>query len=305
MDPNTLNLKNQSAQSNIPTAQAGGMPQTTGMYAQTPTAPTDAVYTPSAEDQEVLDDIQKELRTRFELLPEEIKNTIISSEYQMKLFELARKYQLSYVDLGQLELETTMVLLGMTKPYNFLGDLKAVIKKNDTVMAALVDEIDTQVFSAIRASLVLLHQEKEEDRENAGMATPPTPTSIPLSQELVSKAPVAQAQAIPLSIKTPQMGGGAPMPQTSFAPTLEKHEDEMLKNSGIEVSTPNETAPLPHSGATPVVSADAFISKLTGVFGVKSKATDHTLPKIGDSTGQINNSLGTASKKDDPYRELL
>jgi hypothetical protein len=40
--------------------------------------------------------IEGELKTRFELLPTELQTVILSSDYQMKLFEIAKKHKLTY-----------------------------------------------------------------------------------------------------------------------------------------------------------------------------------------------------------------
>lgn len=303
MDPNTLNLKNQqtSPTGNIPTVQSGTVVHLSGEPMSTGSTNTSTGALPplSSDEQAILDETQKELRTRYELLPSEIQETIISSDYQMKLFELAKKYKITYADLGQLELETTMVLLGMTPPEELEESLAAAINKDrKTTIAPLVKEIDTQIFSPIRTQLVELYAEKKES------VAPTTATpAVPLAQELASKPPVslavddeavggisfAKTTTAPVSIEpatTPSMS-------TPVAPALEKHEDEMLKNSGIEI------------GATaPAAPKDPFMSKLNSVFGVKSATTDHTLPKMGESGVQTQASTNPA-KGVDPYREIV
>lgn len=294
MDPNTLNLKNQqttSAQGGIPTVQAGGIAQLQQTQSNT------GEYVPTPEDLAALDDTQKELRTRFALLPQEIQDTITSSGFQMKLFELAKKHQLTYDELGQLELDTTMVLLGMSHPDTFGRDLKESLRKDDVITNSLVKEIDEQVFAAIRTTLVSLYETKKrlEEGEDTDVAIENTPT-VPLSQELVSKAPLTMTGGTPISIQFNQ--SPQPTPATSVvaqqpvvAPTLEKHENEALKSSGIEISaTPFNTE----------THKDSFTSKLTGVFGVKSTTTDHTLPKMAGDATQTTKTPGV-----DPYREIV
>ena len=81
-------------------------------------------------EEEKYANIQAELRTRFELLPEDLQNLIKSSEYQEKLFNIAKKYKWTYEQLGTLELETTMVLLGMTHPEKYADDLAKELNSN-------------------------------------------------------------------------------------------------------------------------------------------------------------------------------
>ncbi len=292
MDPNTLNLKSSqplSSQGGIPSVQAGSI-----NMGQQPLSSNQADYVPTAEDQAVLDDIQKELRTRFELLPKELQDTIVSSNYQALLFELAKKYKITYAELGQLELETTMVLLGMTKPEEFAESLGEAIKKDIvTTITPLTKEIDAQVFAPIRPHLVALYAEGEAPRTE----TAPQAPSVPLSQELASKPPLTLAGATPVTIQFNQTAQQTPVAtatasQPIIAPVLEKHEDDALKSSGIEISaTPFNTD----------THKDSFTSKLTGVFGVKSTTTDHTLPKMaGDTLTPTTKAPGV-----DPYREIV
>lgn len=304
MDPNTLNLKNQqtSPTGNIPTVQSGTVVHLSGEPVSTGSTNTSTGALPplSSDEQAILDETQKELRTRYELLPSEIQETIISSDYQMKLFELAKKYKITYTDLGQLELETTMVLLGMTPPEELEESLAAAINKDrKTTIAPLVKEIDTQIFSPIRTQLVELYTQKTENETPAAAAP-----AVPLAQELASKPPVSLAEdenivggisfaktnTVPVRVQ-PTV---TPSALTPVAPTLEKHEDEMLKNSGIEIGTTT----------TPVTPKDPFMSKLNSVFGVKSATTDHTLPKMGESGVPTPGSV-TPAKGVDPYREIV
>jgi hypothetical protein len=104
--------------------------------------------TPSGQNEEV----QKELQTRFALLPEELQKVITSSDYQMKLFDLAKKYKMTYERLGTLELETTLVLLGMTHPKDFPQEMKNLLRLPETDFNNLMTEIQVQVFDPIKKS---------------------------------------------------------------------------------------------------------------------------------------------------------
>ncbi|MBP6912011.1 MAG: hypothetical protein KBB88_02320, partial [Candidatus Pacebacteria bacterium] len=73
-------------------------------------------------------------------------------------------------------------------------------------------------------------------------------------------------------------------------PWLEKQEKDMLKDSGVEIRNTPFNNELPK---------DAFTSKLTGIFGVKSASSDHTLPKIGTTTPPLT------EPGVDPYKEPI
>lgn len=291
MDPNTLNLKNNQSPTTGTSSTTGASLPETGTYSQKPSTSTHPIFTPSPQDEAVLDDIQKELRTRFELLPKEIQDTIISSEYQMKLFELAKKYKISYADLGQLELETTMVLLGMTKPDEFEESLAESIPKDKaSIISPLVKEIDIQVFSAIRTQLVELYEEKNLSRE---IPSPISTPVVPLSQELASATPNALPNFLTDGVvfeKPEPVHNENKIDQIEDG--LEKQEKDMLKDSGVEIRN------TPFNNEIP---KDAFTSKLTGIFGVKSASTDHTLPKMS----MADTTPPPSTPRVDPYKEPL
>lgn len=111
-------------------------------------------------------DVENEMRTRFELLPEDIQQVLASSEYQTKLFEIAKARKITYEQLGALEIETTMVLLGMTKPDEYRDELMIQLKLSDEEINALVQDISAQIFQPIRQSIEKMYAAKDT-AENA------------------------------------------------------------------------------------------------------------------------------------------
>lgn len=126
--------------------------------------------------------IEGELKTRFELLPTELQTVILSSDYQMKLFEIAKKHKLTYEKLGQLELETTMVLLGMTPPDEYKADISDQLNVKGAELDELVGEINQDVFAPIREKLMGLYTKEEVELgekfagEKTAVASPDTST---------------------------------------------------------------------------------------------------------------------------------
>lgn len=130
--------------------------------------------------------IEGELKTRFELLPTELQTVILSSDYQMKLFEIAKKHKLTYEKLGQLELETTMVLLGMTPPDEYKADISDQLNFKGAELDELVGEINQDVFAPIREKLMGLYTKEEVElgekfAEEKTAASPEETSSTPQS----------------------------------------------------------------------------------------------------------------------------
>jgi hypothetical protein len=168
------------------------------------------------EDEDVFADTKTELMNRFSLLSPELKAVITSSDYQMKLFDLAKKYKLTYDLLGKMEVETTMVLIGMTPTAEYKDDLREQLGISDATLDQLVGDINTQIFGPIRTKLMELYPDEggvAEDIRSRSSGTPSTKIYTP------AQAPI--------------------QPQQQF---LEKNENTVLQNSGIEVVEDTPTA---------------------------------------------------------------
>ncbi len=193
--------------------------QTNSDTTSQPTIPT----TEAADVDPVFAQIEGELKTRFELLPTELQQVILSSDYQMHLFDVAKKYKLTYEKLGQLELETTMVILGMTPPDEYKLEVAEQMGLAGTDLDNVVAEINEKVFSPIREKLMALYSEEEvkkgEEFAKAG-------TSV------VEPAPSPYRE--PIEIKKPPQPGI----NTSAIPTLDKNEFDSKKEGGVATINP-------------------------------------------------------------------
>lgn len=168
------------------------------------------------DDENPFSDIESELKSRFELLDPKLKEIITSSDYQMKLFDLAKKYKLTYDLLGKMEVETTMVLIGMSPTADYKDDLREQLGISDATLDQLVGDINTQIFGPIRTKLMELYPDEggvAEDIRSRSSGTPSTKIYTP------AQAPI--------------------QPQQQF---LEKNENTVLQNSGIEVVEDTPTA---------------------------------------------------------------
>ena len=241
------------------------------------------------------DDVKKDLQTRFELLPEDIKQAIVADKYQENLFSIAREQKLTYEELGTLETETSMVLLGMTKPADYRDELQSELRKNDTEINALVAVINERIFAPIRNSIEKLYEAKkepgdyikkesaEELKQNSTQATPiVTPNAIhyPSSASVLSNADASVLASTGVVI--------TPTPVAPIAPTSEIADRANLLAS---IENPSKIAPN-------IVAAKLNVA---GAVMTPTKATDYTVPKAqapaaGTPQGYIKN---------DPYREPL
>jgi len=237
-------------------------------------------------------DARRELRTRFELLPEELQKIIIDEGYQKNLFDIAKAQKLTYEELGTLEIETTMVLLGMVKPEDYRDQVQEQLKKNDPEIDALVKEVNEKIFAPINASLQKVYSAKREPIDY-------------LKDEETPEAPAAQ---MPKPI--------IPTPPPTPAPSLSSTDKSILEKTGVVITeTPTvraaTAAPMPsrtdllkdieNPPKAPAVNIVA--NKLGGSAPIMPpKTTDYSMPKGTSASGAPTM---PSVKMSDPYREKI
>jgi len=262
--------------------------------------------------QDNFDDVRKELQTRFALLPEDIQGVITSSDYQMRLFELAKKHKLTYEQLGTLELETTMVLLGTSNPNKYEKTIAGELNKKPEEIAELVKEIKDAVFGPIHTALVNLYKNdtEEESEETPETITPSDEmafanSGVSIEKELSKTTPSAAVSenrdAMLASIENPTPSTPRVLNESKpVAPSTMP----ITKSASANIPVPRA----PYAGGAPSVDAikqpipmtakptgDIMASKLGGTFSVPAKETDHSL----------KNTATPLSKSGDSYREPI
>jgi len=141
---------------------------------------------------------QNKIAEIYAKLPADIKQAIASSNYKQKLTELFRKYQLHVDQAGALETETSLVMLGITHPNDFVGNLKENLNILDDKARLIAKDVNDMIFLSIRASLMKMHEEVE--RGETPKVIPPQPQPIPKP----SFTPQPQITPKPVNMSTPQ-----------------------------------------------------------------------------------------------------
>lgn len=256
-----------------------------------------------------MNDTKREIKTRFELLPKELQEIIVNDDYTKRLFDIAKTQKLTFEELGTLEIETTMVLLGMTKPADYRDELQGELKKNDAEIDAVVKDVNEKIFAPIRASLDKLYSAKKEPAEYLKKDI--------LGKVLDPEATAARVQApAPVATVIP-----APQPAVKPEPSLTSQEKTVLEKTGVVV---NEPAPRPAAAPMvmpsrsdvlkgienpPKASGAGFVSdrlKATTPVMPTIKVTDYSVAKPSvpaaapASTAQPAKPAGP-----DPYREPI
>lgn len=245
---------------------------------------------PTASDDTNTDDpwkeVRKEVTERYELLPQEIQDIVTGDDYQTHIFNIAKTQKLTYEEMGILEVETTMVLLGMVNPDNYRDELKTQLKKNDAEIDSLVSMVNDQVFAPVRMALTKVYSAQKEPEDY--LAPVPTPVAQPTP---------TPSQSVPVS--------SAPLSAT---------DRSVLEKSGVVITDTPTAAPAPtmpignrvdllkNIENPPKAPSSIVADKLRtgGPAMTPSKTTDYSVAKP-DTTVTLPPTRGTT----DPYREPL
>jgi hypothetical protein len=241
-------------------------------------------------DEEKYEGIRAELRTRFELLPEELQKVIQSSDYQTKLFDIAKKNKWTYEQLGILEMETTMVLLGMINPNNYQAELASELEKSPVEITAAVTDIKTQVFDPIRASLMKLYTEAPEAEtpaEEAKITTENEKAVLEKSGITLEEGKSALASPSVVSEKRGDILSGIENPPKSAPKVLNQ-----MPASGVPKA--------PYANQT-VSGGGMVANKLSSTVAMPPKTTDYSIPKMGSTTPPE----APKAPSTDPYKEAV
>lgn len=257
----------------------------------------------TTDQEKILTKAEKEIKTRFELLPKEVQEMITSSNYQMQLFELAKKYKLTYDQLGELELETTATLLGMTKPSDFGVELAEALKIKKDVVDPLVKEISEQVFRPIRASLEKIYGEIGTMSSEAAEKIPSTGVNIKTEETaileqagigIIADKPIVNTN-IPMPSRQSVMTGVQNPPK--FEPKklndLPKPGEKEMEIASLKqnIAIPTTVSLIPQTPKIPEPPKATMVN----VLPKQEMVTDKTMDMIAQKLSGGNASIGTTA----------
>lgn len=121
---------------------------------------------------------REQLGERFEQLPENVQEAIIAVETAKIVSNIGNKYALHIDQTGELADEIGLMMLGLTRPNEFVTHVIARIGLDRAVAEAIAREVNEQIFLKIRESLQALHENApadEKKEKNYGVETIPGP----------------------------------------------------------------------------------------------------------------------------------
>jgi hypothetical protein len=183
-----------------------------------------------------------------------VQEVILSSDYENTLIEIGKQYQLNVEQLGVLEQETTMTMMGLIPLKDFEAELTRELNIDKEKGAKIVAEIDEKVFLKIRDLLKLMNTPAGEE---------------PNLDEETEKMPPPLA-----------FGQNAPGEEIKTADAEEEKNTQAFSAHGIEI------IPEKLELANKEKINSILTRKLTGSVQTPSVKTEHSLPNLSTGSAQ-------------------
>jgi hypothetical protein len=109
------------------------------------------------------EETKKMIKNRFDALPKAIQEIILSSHYEETLLEIGKQYNLNVDQLGMLEQETTLTMMGLTPIKDFENELTRELNMEKIKVSEIVKDINEKIFSNIMTLLKLMNTPMGEE----------------------------------------------------------------------------------------------------------------------------------------------
>lgn len=172
------------------------------------------------------EDVTQQIQQRLAELPPDVRAAIQSAELSTKLQAIGTKHKLHIDQVGELEDEIYLAMLGFSPLENLGSRLAKALNLPAEEGTQLAAEVSTEVFSPIRESLKRFTEERAAPKAPAeppaqSQAPAPAPTQpAVVAKEPPSLNPELHAADVMLSEKT--LSTPPEAPQTPTRPTAAK-----------------------------------------------------------------------------------
>jgi len=124
---------------------------------------------------------KKIIQEAFSKASEEIFNAITSEEGDDVLYEIGERNNLTEKQLGEIGSETTLVMLGLTKPEEFIKSIQERAGISEDTARSIAQDINEKIFRPIRDELRKIHgiPTVETIRPPVSANTPPPHQTVP------------------------------------------------------------------------------------------------------------------------------
>ncbi len=145
------------------------------------------------------DKLNEIIKNQWNILPEDIRELVLSSELEAKVNWISGKYNLSAEQTDSLKQETLFVLVGLIHIMDYTENVMRELNISKEQARVIAQEVGTQIFFGVKEILKELGWVIEMKKETeSGVTTKdareeesPTPTIIQKKEDIMPNTPVA------------------------------------------------------------------------------------------------------------------
>jgi len=258
---------------------------------------------------------EEQFLEKYASLPQELKTAMSSVESSDIIQAISKKHELQIDQMGELASETGFVLLGFTKPEEYIRNLKNRLQVDPKKAKEIALEVNSQIFSKVKESLKRQHgiggEEKKEtvSLKNDTAANIPntnTPTAnIATLAKTKSNTPVPKPSEINNYISSlrgafNETKNALPQEQikTNSSSPLElikKHEDETAAKSENE----EKIKKIEDFSKTP---SSSFINIMPNINNAPKEELKNQISRYAKQTTEIKLSEKKKEDKNTPFK---
>lgn len=105
------------------------------------------------------DETQKIISDQLKKLPSDVKEAIVSVDYKTKLQEITKRQRLLIDQAAKLEMETTLVMIGLEPLVDYISNLQREMGLTETRAKEVAVDVSDNIFKPIRESLRAMNEE--------------------------------------------------------------------------------------------------------------------------------------------------
>lgn len=126
------------------------------------------------------EETQKIIAEQLKHLPQDVREAIVSVDYQTKFQQITVRQKLLIDQAAKLDKETTLVMIGLVPLANYVKNIQEALDTNETRAKEIALDISSNIFKPIRESLQAMNMKMEEEE-----AVINQPTNLVDEQEVV------------------------------------------------------------------------------------------------------------------------
>lgn len=108
-------------------------------------------------------EIEKIIADQMKKLPKDVVDAIVSVDYKTKLQEVTKRQKLLIDQAGKLEMETTLVMIGLEPLNDYTENIKRELAISDERAKEVSLDVSENIFKPIRESLYKMNKETESE----------------------------------------------------------------------------------------------------------------------------------------------